>query len=101
MPDRHASAEPVFLGQLADQMNIHLVRRISRIEMHVDVRIELAGQVEHPADLADMVRIVVTRRASVPPPATRPRGGCWSAPPAGTRTTRDRSPRRNRAAVPR
>ena len=63
MPDRDASAEPVFLGQLADQMNVHVLRRISGIEMHVDIHIELARQIEHPVDLAGMVRIVVRRRA--------------------------------------
>ena len=51
------------LGQLAHQMDIHLIRRIARIEMHVDVRIEFARQVEHTMDLSGMVGIVVRRRA--------------------------------------
>ena len=63
VPDRHASAQPVLLGQLAHQMDVHLVRRIAGIEMHVDVHIELARQIEHPMDLPGMIRIVVRRRA--------------------------------------
>ena len=31
--------------------------------MHVDIRVELAGQLEHPMDLAGVIGIVVRRRA--------------------------------------
>ena len=47
MADRDAAAELVLLGQFADQMRVEIVRRVAEIEMHVDVGVVFARQLEH------------------------------------------------------
>ncbi len=61
--DRNAAAPFVFLGQLADEHGVKLLRRVPGVEMHVDVDIELTCQLEHAADLTGMIRVVVRRCA--------------------------------------
>ena len=63
MANRDAAAALVFLGQLADQIDVQVVRRVADVEMHVDVDVELAGDLEDTPDLAVLV-LVVARRAT-------------------------------------
>ena len=60
------AAELELLGQLADQMNVHVLRRRAGIEMHVDIDAELARQLEHAADLSGMVGVVIRGGADHP-----------------------------------
>ena len=105
MAYRDVSAQPVFAGQFADQVDVHVSRAVAGVEMHVDVDVVFASEFEDTADLPGLVGIVVRRGAdylgaalAVPRPAVHRRGDCWSAPPAGTRKARCRSPRRSRGA---
>ncbi len=108
MADGDAAAQAVLLGQFADQMDVHVRRAVAGVEMHVDVGVVFAGQVENAVDLAAFVGVVVGGRADHPgAPLQRldqqfvGAAGCWSGLPAGTRTARCRSPRRSRGgAVP-
>ena len=63
VPDRDAAAEFVFLGQLANQCDVHVVRRIAGIEMHVDVDIVFPREVEHAMDLSGVIGIEIGRGA--------------------------------------
>ena len=47
-------------------MDVHVGGAVARIQMHVDIGVELAGEFEDPADLAVLVGIVVGRRADDP-----------------------------------
>ena len=63
VPDRDPAAELVFLGQFANQLDVHVVRGVSGIEMHVDVDIEFPRQIEHAMDLPGMIGIEIRCRA--------------------------------------
>ena len=63
MADRDAAAELVFLGQLADQFDVHVVGRVAGIEMHVDVDVVFSREIEHAMDLPGVIRIEVGRGA--------------------------------------
>ena len=58
MSDRHPAAPAILLGQVADQPDVHVMRRMARIEVDVDVDVELARQLEHAADLPGMIAVV-------------------------------------------
>ena len=55
MTDHDPPAAPVFLGQLADEMDVRRLGRVADIEMNVDVDVVFAGELEDPPDLAGMV----------------------------------------------
>ena len=63
MTDRDAPAKPVFLGQLAHQIDVHFVRRIAGIQMHVDVDIIFSREFEYAMDLAGVIGIEIGCRA--------------------------------------
>jgi hypothetical protein len=42
----------VFVGQFAHQVDIHLVGGMADIEVHVDIDVELARQLENAVDLS-------------------------------------------------
>ena len=49
--DHDPPAAPVFLGQLAHQMDVHRVGRVADVEMDVDIDVELARELEDAPDL--------------------------------------------------
>src|SRR5690349_21393295 len=51
MTDRHPATAAVLLGEFADEVNVHPLRRVADIEMDVDVDVKLAGELEDPTDL--------------------------------------------------
>ena len=59
--DRDAPTHPELLRQLAHQIDVEVVRRVAEIEMHVDVDVELAGEVEHATNLAGAVGVIPGR----------------------------------------
>ena len=59
MADSYPASKAVFIRQLAHQVNVHLLRRIAGVQMHVDVHIELTRQLEDPMDLPGMVGIII------------------------------------------
>src|SRR5262245_37714147 len=61
--DHDAAATPVFFRELAHQVDIHGVGRGADIQVHVDVDVELARQLEDAADLAGLVAVVAWRAA--------------------------------------
>ena len=56
VPDHDPAAAPVLLGELAHEMDVHGVGRVADIEMHVDVDVELARQLEDAPDLRRLHR---------------------------------------------
>ncbi len=50
--DRDAAAVVVFLGLLADIKQVEIVRARAEVEMHVDVDVELARDLEDAVDLS-------------------------------------------------
>ena len=63
MADDDPPAAAILLGQLADEVNIHVLGRIADIEMNVDVDIEFASELEDPPDLAGMIGVIARRAA--------------------------------------
>ena len=55
--------KPVLLGQLAHKVDVHLLRRVARIKVHVDVHVELTRQIKHAMDLSCMIRVIIWGRA--------------------------------------
>ena len=62
----HVAAAAVLLGQLADEMNVHCLRRVADIEVDVDLHVELAGELKDPSDLTGMVGVISRRAADSP-----------------------------------
>src|SRR5579864_6007393 len=58
MTDNDAAATFVLLGEVANEVNVHGVRSVTDIEMHVDVDVELARKRKDALDLTGMVRII-------------------------------------------
>ena len=52
MADHDPTAAAVFLGQLADEVDIHRLRRVADIEMNVEVDVVFTGEFEDAPDLA-------------------------------------------------
>ena len=63
MTDHDAAATFVFFRELAHEVDVHRVGRGPDVEMHVDIDIELARQLEDAMDLAGFVGVVARRAA--------------------------------------
>ena len=66
MADGDAAAPFVFLGEIADQQRVEMLGRRAAVDMHVDVGIELARQLEDAMDLGGAVAVVAGRRSDDP-----------------------------------
>ena len=66
MPDRHPPAPAGLLGLVADVLDLHPVRRVTEVEMHVDVDVEFARHLEDAIDLATRIGVRVGRGAHDP-----------------------------------
>ena len=58
MPDRDPSPVPVAIGELADQVDVHLVGAGADVQVDVDVAVVLARELEDAPDLPGVVRVV-------------------------------------------
>lgn len=61
--DRHPTLPAELAGLPAHVLRLHAVRGVTEVEVHVDVDVELAGQLEHAVDLPAGVRVRVGRGA--------------------------------------
>ena len=62
-PDRDAPPVPVVLGELADEIDVHLVGAGTDVEVNVDIAVVLARELEDAPDLPGVVRVVPGRPA--------------------------------------
>ena len=63
MADGDPAAPAVVLGLAADVPHLHPVGRVAHVEMHVDVHVPLAGDLEHPVDLPAGIDVAVRHGA--------------------------------------
>ena len=63
MTDRDTTAQPVFFGQVGDQVNVKIVCGCSDIEMHIDIDVEFSRERKNTAYLTVRVGVVPGRRA--------------------------------------
>jgi len=61
--DRDPAAIAVFLGLVADILDLHAVRHLGEIEMHVDVDVERVRDLEHAIDVAARIGVGIGRGA--------------------------------------
>ena len=61
--DRDAAAESVLFGEVTNQRGVEIVRRVAEVEMHVDIDVVFARQLEHAADLAGAIGVIAGRSA--------------------------------------
>ncbi len=59
--DGNPTAPAELLGEVADEMNVHVVGRGADVEVDVDVDVEFARELKNAVDLSGMVRIVTGR----------------------------------------
>src|SRR5579863_374792 len=63
MADRHSPTAPEFLRLSADIFDLHALRGLGKIKMHVDFRIELACDHKNPVYLGARVGVEIRHRA--------------------------------------
>ena len=63
MPDRHPAAPAEFLGLAADIFDLHPLRGLRKVEMHVDLGVEIARDRKDPVDLAARVAVEIRNGA--------------------------------------
>ena len=62
MADGDPTPAPIFLGQIANEMDVHCLGRVADVEVDIDTDVKLASELEDPPDLTGVVG-VVSRRA--------------------------------------
>ena len=73
MGDGHAAAHAVFVGQAADEVEIHVVRHIAEVDVQIDIGIIALRQFEDAAELSRPIGVGARRSADDPDPALESR----------------------------
>ena len=61
MPDGHPAAHAILLGEVADEVDVHVVRGGADVQVQIHVCAVLPGQFEDAGDVPGVVRIVIGR----------------------------------------